>query len=239
MTGSNHNIHIHIGTDNVFEDAFERIANLKTTEPIPQKVNFVPNEMYQKHFRGAVDSGHGFVSNEALEIMGLDSGNLILSRPRFLYTGVPLNTEAGVVKTLYKLDSIQSALAEFKLVFHLCVTDHLTYLFDAKKRDVSLIPDSFVSWQPLVEKVNGRLLPGNELAVHDAENPSSLYEELTGEILGFSKSEAAALCARHSLGTQRNVSQKISEERAIAAGWSVDQLDDCYEKDVWAMFGQN
>lgn len=229
-------IHIHLGVDNVFENAFEMIASLSIVEASPQLITHIPNAMYKRYFRSAVDSGHGILMSDKLNLLGLETGNLIISRPRFLYTGLPMNTEAGATKALYKLDSIQTAFSEFKLVFHLFVVDHLTYLFGLQKHDVSLVPDSRVSWAPLVNGVRARLRDANELHVQDAEKPVSFHQLLIMELLGHNEEAAAALHKKHSFGDEQQLPPDELEARAKSAGWNVDVLDDSYTRDTLQLF---
>jgi len=232
MTERTRTIHIQIGADSVFENALERIAGTALLEQSPRRVTFVPDAMYKKHFRRIVDSGQVFVGNEGFDEFSMNADTLILSRPRFLFLGLPMNTEAGAAKALYKLDTIQSAFSDFKVIFHFFLVDHLTYLFGPKKRDISLIPNSYVSWLPIINGVTNRLQEGNELVLQEAEDPKNLYVGLLEEVLGFSGLEAEDSCINHGLADQSLISSEILEARATKAGWNVEHLDDCYAEDL-------
>lgn len=224
-------IHIHIGVDSVFEGALRRLFVSDILRVPGKDVGFFSEAMYKKHLRGAVDGGYMVSTNEAFDGFDFATCELVVSRPRFLFSGEAMNTEKGVLKAAYKIGSIQAALSEFHIKFHLFIVDHLTYLFGLKNTGTSLVPNSIISWLPLIEHIEKSLLPGNEISIKNAENPVIFYDGLLSEMFGFPTAERRMLCDRF-IKTLQPASETSTEERATSAGWSIDYLDDCYTQDI-------
>ena len=163
-------------------------------------------------------------------------GTLVLSRPKFLYAGTPMNCEDKVNSSLYKLVGIQSAFAEFKVVFHLFLTDHLTYLFGHRQKDIGIDQVKRCSWIPLVNGIRSNLHQNSELHIWDAENKPLFQQRLLTDFLGLPVSTALDLYARYLQDHSGRQSPKVVEETALKLGWDVEALDITYENDLQAIF---
>ena len=141
-----------------------------------------------------------------------------------------MNTQAGATSSLYKLDGLQEAFSNYRLVFHLFITDHLTYLFGLGIRSVILQPNSAVSWMPLVDAVRTKIRDQNELRVHDAENAKIFHRRLMAELLGLSEPSLSSIYDQHFLTSEPD--SRSIEAIAENVGWDIDKLDYQYIKDI-------
>ncbi|MEO9516005.1 MAG: hypothetical protein ABJH45_21230 [Paracoccaceae bacterium] len=236
-------LHFHIGVDNVFESSFENVVSLPPVGTNPVQITYIPEEFYKANFRNAVDMGQKVVLKETIgnfrtgtKDTATSAEALALSRPRFLNVGSPMNMEGGAVKAVYKLESFQSVFSEIKIIFHVFITDHLTYLFGLSKASNSLPACSSVSWVPLVECIRSVLEDGNELKVHNAEALGPFHKSLIMDLLRHDKKTASAIYQKHLSPVDRPVPPSEVEARASAAGWDVEMLDDCFAQDLSILF---
>ncbi len=230
MNSESPTIHVHLGVDNLFEDTFKRLLSPSLQQDGKPQIDYVPDAFYKQHYRAAVDGGHIVLRADELANAGFETNILALSRPRFFYTGSPMNTQAGATSSLYKLDGLQEAFSNYRLVFHLFITDHLTYLFGLGIRSVILQPNSAVSWMPLVDAVRTKIRDQNELRVHDAENAKIFHRRLMAELLGLSEPSLSSIYDQHFLTSEPD--SRSIEAIAENVGWDIDKLDYQYIKDI-------
>jgi hypothetical protein len=236
MSAADNTIHIHIGVDNVMEEVLGRALSPEIASANNHDFTFIHDKFYKKYFRDSIDNGVLLDTSKVLSYISQMPGVLVLSRPKFLYTGTPINFGDKENLSLYKLVCIQRAFAEFRVVFHLFLTDHLTYLFYHRQKDIGLDQVKRCSWLPLVSGIRSNLHQNGELRIWDAENKSLFQQRLLTDFLGLPVSTALDLYARYLQGPNGRLSSKFVEETALKMGWDVEALDIVYENDLQAIY---
>ena len=218
-------IHFHIGPDRVFEELFRQVF-----APFSDDVNlsFVSSEDYRKHFRDAVDGGLDQEIPQILNDVCSTAETIVLSRPRLLFDGAPMNVNGG--GSFYKLDTIQKGFQGHKVIFHLFLTDHLGYLMRSAQPESLSASNKQFSWVPLVQTVSSKVLQGNELLVWNAEGKEFVQTFLSATT-GLTGQKLDDLMAKI-LRTEKVPTPEAEEQFASQAALDVFDLDAAFENDI-------
>ena len=160
-------VHVHIGVDGVLANFFDLLFAEEAKISESTNIAYMAPMTYRNELREAVDSA-------SLPLMRyenhLSKSNILISRPRMLFPGTPLNTIDPKLIPLTKLEHIQQIFSQYKVCFHILLTDHISYLYRHQKF-VAINTNSILlaTWQPLVKAVRSKLHANNELFVWNAE----------------------------------------------------------------------
>jgi hypothetical protein len=219
-------IHFHIGPDGVFEDLFRLVFEQSSDE---LNYAYVSDEDYREHLRDFVNEGDAERTLSALRDLHIEAETIAMSRPRLLFKGGPMNLKRG--GSLYRLDAIQKGFKDYRIVFHLFLTDHLGYLLRLPRPAMFLKSGVQLSWRPLVKSVSARVTRGNELMIWRAEG-KGFVEAFLSATLGSSNRRLDALIA--SVLSAEKVPQPEAEEQfAAKMGLDMVTLDADFEKEMF------
>lgn len=161
-------VHVHIGLDGVIENVFDLIFAPKPARKIGADIAYMSPKTYRRELREEVDAA----TLPTLRYpISQPEQSILISRPRMLFPGAPLNCIEPSRVPLLKLEHIQSIFQEHQVCFHILLTDHLSYLFQHQKF-VSKNPKavSKASWQPLIKAIRAKLIGNSELFIWNAED---------------------------------------------------------------------
>ncbi|MCK0138104.1 hypothetical protein [Aliiroseovarius sp. F47248L] len=229
-------IHAHIGVDTVFENIFKNIIMPASSDSSNSKTKLVTNVEYKQYLRDSIDRGTPINTTDIVEKLGFRSGALVISRPRFLFSGTPLNNSNVSITAFYKLDGLQNAFSEFRVVFHLFITDHLDYLASGQRKGLTNAMVQNCSWLPLIEAIQSKLKTGNALNVWDTSGGNTFVSRLT-EVVGQTNGVDDPV-EKLDLGQDDQYSHLHIEKLARERGWDIDALDDAYLNDLDQLFGK-
>lgn len=161
-------VHIHLGVDGVLENVFDLLYGGVALNESNTNTHYMPPDVYRKELRQAVDSAN---LPDFTYPKQSDARNLLISRPRMLFPGKPMNCIDENHIPLTKLDHLQRIFSGYKVCFHVLLTDHISYLFRYQKF-LSAHPERARSatWQPLVNAIRSKLFTGNDLLIWNAED---------------------------------------------------------------------
>ncbi|MEL7388988.1 MAG: hypothetical protein AAFN76_04340 [Pseudomonadota bacterium] len=222
-------IHFHLGVENVFSGLFAKMFSVPLFEEFDTGVKLVSSDQFALHFKDVIN---GIIPEQYEEFpLDADTKALIISRDRFLLAGEPLNQKLSIKGQLYKIDNVQKFFPETKIVFHLFVTDHVTYLESKKNSDFTNWKSS--TWAPLVDGVLERISAPNELWVWGAESYEKTAKSMMVNLLGTHEPEADAFYDEYFKQDPKRgaiAKELISEDVQL-------ELDMMYEADL-SYFGQ-
>lgn len=218
-------IHIHLGIDNVMENTFEKLSQLATS-----KITNISSEIYKGKLQKYVDDRNLIVDQIDIANLGMASDTLTLSRPKFFYSGKPLNTKSGFKSAMYKMDTLQKAFSNFQIYFHIFITDHVSYLYSKRKN--SPLPSTIeeISWRPFITALTQSISNNNKLLLHNAENLMDFSHSVNDSIWHHPEHLLeGSLC--NSLAAHEE--QILKAERWVhESNLNIYELDEVYEGDL-------
>ena len=177
MSRKTRELHVHLGVDNLFEDFFERLFSKNILNDQNTLVSFVDADTYRQKFRSTVDAAEAPLFRFEEEA---GSRDLMFSRPRMIFPGKPLNCSSGYLKLLYKLEKIQSIFSGRKVIFHVFLADHLSYLFRHEKYvEANSEAARAASWTTLINSIKEQIINENQLFVWNAEEPDQFLRKFS------------------------------------------------------------
>lgn len=187
MRPEHRELHVHLGVDNVFENLFERLFEEGALNESNTKIWYVTADLYRESLRDAVDSASIPIVTFLEDAFDRD---LLISRPRMLFPGSPLNCGTEIRRLTYKVEHIQHIFSGRRILFHLFLTDHISYLYQHQKYVSSNPKQVFnASWQPLIEAVASKILDKNELQIWNADEPAQFLNMVLEDILRVPETE--------------------------------------------------
>lgn len=230
MTFKDRELHVHLGVDGLFETLFEALYGQNLLNEQNTEISYVTAEVYRAELRTAVDAAappmFSFTEEEF-------SRNLLISRPRMVFPGAPLNCVGESLKHLYKLEHLQRIFSGRTVFFHLFLTDHISYFFKHQKY-VAANPEIVFSatWMPLVEAVLSKVFDGNELHVWNAEELQQFLPMFLDGVLRVAPAEQDAIVKR-ALSDHANETKADDLQGFIEAfGLNQDFFDHVYEDEL-------
>lgn len=210
MKDESRELHVHLGVDSVFEDLFERLFEERVLNEDNTDIWYITAEVYRHALRNAVDSA----ATPAVTFQEKDfDRDLLISRPRMLFPGSPLNCSTKISKLTYKLENIQHIFSGRKILFHLFLTDHISYLYQHQKY-VAANPERALdaTWRPLIEALVSKVLGTNELQIWNAEDSAECFSLVLDDILRVPKADQGNL-----LEYRKSIERKQATPAELAA----------------------
>lgn len=230
MTAEQGELHVHLGVDGVFENLFERLFTERAFNKGGTDISYLKAEAYRRELRDVVDGASIPIFTFPEEAF---SRKLLISRPRMLFPGTPLNCGTEVRKLVYKLDNIQQIFSGRRIQFHLLLTDHISYFYGHQKY-VSLNSQLVLSatWQPLITAVSSRLLDGNSLQIWNAEELEQFLPLFFNDALRIANADMRAVSTyAKSIEAERPSSAELAEF-GNKYGLNQEFFDHAYEDEL-------
>ncbi|MGC3939432.1 hypothetical protein ACOTTU_16630 [Roseobacter sp. EG26] len=223
-------LHVHLGIDSVVEDLFENLFTQNILNAQNTDVRYVTAQIYRRELRDAVDNASIPVTQFPRQMAG---HNLLLSRPRMIFPGIPLNCIGKGLQLAYKLKQLQHIFVEHKVCFHLFLTDHLSYLFHHQKYVASNSERAMsATWRPLIDVVLSGVFDGNELYVWNSEELTHFLPDFLQDVLNVSENDCLKV-----LNSPPGLQSNTPPAEALAKfrerfGLDQDHFDYVYEEEL-------
>ncbi|RMC33763.1 hypothetical protein [Paracoccus alkanivorans] len=226
---SNKIVHIHIGVDAVSENIIGDVMQAVSEDVSESGYHFINDDEFELNFKNAISAADGTTAEEAVKKFSDSADVLVFSRPKFLYTGAPLNFGDVYKKAIYKFNFLQSIFSGFDVVFHLFIVDHVSYLSNHLKTARNTSPVEVIpSWIPMISGLKSCLLDNSQLIVWNAERPDWIISELCKSVSGG----RIVTDIMASAATESRVAGRKKERLLSNAGWDPELLDDLFEQDL-------
>ncbi|MGZ2255923.1 hypothetical protein [Roseobacter sp. A03A-229] len=237
MTANRPELHVHVGVDGVLEELFEQLFKEQTLNDENTSAFYISAETYRDDLRNAVDG-------KAIPLLAFKEQaagrNLFISRPRMIYPGAPLNCVGEGLQYTYKLRQLQQIFPDYKVCFHLFLTDHIAYLF----RHENYVEGNYevvhaATWKPLIDILMTSVFEENELLVWNAEEPEHFLPIFLQSILHVPEADCPRIVERAlSLDTSRPSAEALEE---FVTDFGLEQVffDYLYEGELRALLEAN
>ncbi len=222
-------VHIHIGVDRVFENLFSFAICEDVLSFLDKSVHIFSTKEYAHYLQKPIDIGTGVAVSEVMKDATILANTVVISRPRFLFPGGPMNVAQDYKKSFYKLKSIENMFSGSKVVFHILLTDHLSYLTNKKLKVVGDVER--YSWIPFVDSVQGAISDESRLCVWGAESPKQTAANLIANILEIDLAEAEFTSER-CLNWKKFKVPNSNEAPDKETSNHILDLDVAFEKDI-------
>lgn len=176
-------INFHIGANGVASGRISNILKMGINRFTQDKYTIIEEDEFSKNLRDAISNNRKDVISQYFASINASQDKIVLSRPSFLYGGVPLNMPGSFEKNLYKMKVFQDALRDYRVVFHFFIESHTSYLarhvgYLEKSTPHNITP----SWIYIAQAMGGIIEPGNRLHMWNAESKEQLYAEFVDAI---------------------------------------------------------
>lgn len=221
-------VHLHIGVDKVFEELFDVLFETRILNSQNARVAYVSPDAYRSHIRPLVDAASPPLSSFSED---KDQYDTFVSRPRMIFNGAPMNCSETIRNQLYKLEHLQAIFENRMVVFHLLLTDHVSYLYNHRK-SMDASPDVEPSWTRLIEAVSSKVRDGNVLRVWNAEEIEIFLPPFLSSVF---KMDATAIQLVMRSAPVKLIEAPMALDVANFAhefGLDQDELDFLYESEV-------
>lgn len=230
MTSGKNVVHIHLGVDGVLENIFDLLYQGGALNPENSNTSYMNPNTYREQFRQAVDSAMLPILRYPSDPTGRD---LLISRPRMLYPGAPLNCIGPERLPLAKLEHLQHIFSDYKVKFHLLLTDHVSYLYMHQKfLSKNAQQTSTVSWQTLIQSIRSKLLGDSKLCIWNAEDSELFLMAFLKNGLKIPEADWPMLLKASEPAALNSPSVSECEAFIKAYGLDQDYLDLNYEDDL-------
>lgn len=226
-------LHIQIGVDGVLEEMHRDLIRFCNLSKSSVGVDLLPDASFDAHLKEAINLAKYTDGDTLLDHEMRDAQSIIVSRPKFLYSGKPMNLDSYKVDATYKISTLQSFFSSTRIVFHLFVTDHVSYLYSHLEWLRKNGADRPFTWVPLIESIRSKLTEPNKLCVWNAESANNTRSDYVAELFGASETDVDQFFTLE--GSEPGSSAKlhsIVERDLLSVGADVHALDDAFETDL-------